>query len=171
MKRLFLLLGLALASAVHAEETLCPLTPDLQCPIAPEMRTYNQTGVQCVWCSLSTLAKYQGIAAACALTDRYKGQSDEGQVRRVLDSLGIRYRMQSAGRKDPRILQEACSRRWGACVGLRGQHMINVVHYAEGVVKVIDNSDRTLAIRTLSERDFLALWDGWAVVLIPPCGE
>jgi hypothetical protein len=121
-----------------------------------------------VWCSISTLAKYLGIPAAAHLTDRYKGQSHEGEVRRVLDGLGVRYRMQSSGNHDPQILKDACAKRWGACVGLRHRHMVNVVHYADGVVKFINNCDRSLSVRQLSEREFLSQWDGWAIVLLPP---
>jgi hypothetical protein len=132
------------------------------------MRTYNRTGVQCVWCSISTLAKYQGITAAANLTDRYKSQSHEGEVRRVLDGLGVKYKMQSTGNRDTKILKDACAKRWGAAVGLRGVHMINVVHFEGGQVKTIDNCDSKLSVRTQSEREFLAAWDGWAVVLIPP---
>jgi ABC-type bacteriocin/lantibiotic exporter with double-glycine peptidase domain len=166
-----LVLALLFVTSARAGETTCPLTPDLQVPVATDQRTYNQTGVQCVWCSISTLAKYQGITAAANLTDRYKGQSHEGEVKRVLDGLGVKYKMQSSGNRDPKILKDACARRWGAAVGMGGTHMINVVHYAEGQVGIIDNCDRSLSVKKLSEQDFLRRWDGWAIVLIPPCGE
>jgi hypothetical protein len=169
MRRLFIAAALLLAAGLAvAGETTCELTPNLQVPVAQDARAYNRSGVQCVWCSLETLARYQGIAAASKLTDRYKGQSHEGEVRRVLDGLGVRYRMQSIGNKNPQILKDACTKRWGACVGMRGVHMINVVHFEGGTVKTIDNCDSKLSVRTLSEKEFLSSWDGWAVVLIPP---
>jgi hypothetical protein len=164
---LLLVVGLAVAG-----ETTCELTPALQVPVAADQRTYNRTGVQCVWCSLATLAKYQGHpSAAQRLTERYKSQAGPGQVRSVLDGLGIRYRMQATGNKDPQLLKDACAKRWGACVGLRGAHMINVVHYAGGQVGILDNCDRTLSVRMQAEASFLAAWDGWAVVLIPPAED
>jgi ABC-type bacteriocin/lantibiotic exporter with double-glycine peptidase domain len=173
MRRLVSALALLLAAGLAAAgETTCELTPGLQVPVAQDLRTFNQTGVQCVWCSLATLAKYQGHAtAAQKLTDRYKTQAGPGQVRSVLDGLGIRYQMQASGNKDPQLLRDACARRWGAAVGLRGVHMVNVLHYAGGQVGLLDNCDRTLTVRTMSEQAFLAQWDGWAVVLIPPAEE
>jgi hypothetical protein len=174
MRRLlsaYCLLPTAFCLAI-AGETTCELTPALQVPVASDQRTYNRTGVQCVWCSLATLAKYQGHAlAAQRLTDRYQSQAGPAEVRTVLDGLGIRYRMQAPGHKDAQVLKDACGRRWGAAVGLRGTHMINVVHYAGGQVGTLDNCDRTLSVRMQAERDFLAAWDGWAVVLIPPAED
>jgi hypothetical protein len=173
MRRLFLAAALLLAAGLAvAGETTCELTPTLQVPVAADQRTFNQTGVQCVWCSLATLAKYQDhSAAAQKLTERYKSQAGPGQVRAVLDGLGIRYRMQEPGRKDAQVLRDACAKRWGVAVGLRGAHMVNVVHYAGGQVGVLDNCDRTLSVRMQAEAAFLAQWDGWAVVLIPPAED
>ena len=46
--------------------------------------------------------------------------------------------------------------------------MINVIHFKDGVVKVIDNSDPTLKVQTWTESYFMRRYDGWAITLVPP---
>jgi hypothetical protein len=172
MCRLFSAAALLLAAGLAvAGETTCELTPAAQVPVAADQRTRNKSGVQCVWCSLATLGKYHGHAGVAALAEHHKGLAGPAEVRAALGGLGVRYRMQMPGNKDPKILRDACARRWGAAVGLGGTHAVNVIHFAGGTVKLVDNSDPALADRTLTEAAFLARWDGWAVVLTPPAED
>jgi hypothetical protein len=141
---------------------------DVQVPIPMECRVPNRSGDQCVWCSLECLSKYHKIEAGSHLTDTYKNSTDGKEVRRVLDGLSIKYTMQAEGNKDVKILEDACAKGWGASVGLSGVHMVNVVHFKGDVVKVIDNADSTLKIRTWTKDQFFKRWDGWTVILVPP---
>lgn len=143
-------------------------TDGVQVPIPANCRVYNRSGSQCVWASLEVLARYHKISELYTLTQKYKHATGGGEVRRVLNGLHIKYIMQDEGEYDTQILVDACAKGWGAGVGLHGTHMVNVVHFKDGVVKIIDNSDSSLKIRTLSMNQFLRSWDGWVVVLIPP---
>jgi hypothetical protein len=181
MRKLFaLLLGVSLiftptfAAPMQAQvETYKLLAQDdtqgVQVPIPMNCRVPNKSGSQCVWCSIQTLGQYHKIESLCNLTDKYKSSTSEGPVRRVLDSLNIQYKMQSEGNKDTQILIDACSKGWGAGVGLNGTHMVNIVHFSksEAVVKIIDNSDSSLKIQTWQMDQFMKRWDGWTVVIVP----
>jgi hypothetical protein len=143
-------------------------TDGVQVPIPMNCRVPNRSGSQCVWCSIECLSKYHKIETTSHLTDKYKHATGGGEVRRVLDSLGVKYTMQSEGNRDTQMLEDACAKGWGAGVGLNGTHMVNIVHFKGDVVKVIDNSDPGLGIRTWSKDQFLNRWDGWVIVMIPP---
>lgn len=143
-------------------------TEGVQVPIPMNCRVPNRSGSQCVWCSIECLSKYHKIEVTSHLTDKYKRATGGNEVRRVLDGLGVKYIMQAEGNKDTRILEDACSKGWGAGVGLRGTHMVNLVHFKDDTVKIIDNSDSSLKIRTWSKDQFMKAWDGWIVVMIPP---
>jgi len=140
----------------------------VQVPIPMSCRVPNRTRYQCVWCSIECLARYHKIPEASHLTDDHKGKTGGGEVRQVLNRLGIKYQQQYEGNYDKKLLIDACAKGWGAGVGVNGNHMINLVHYKDGVVKVIDNSDRSLRIQTWTEQQFLQHWDGWVITLVPP---
>lgn len=144
------------------------ITEDCQVFVPKQHRARNRTGIQCVWASLECLARIHGIEKASHLTDRYKHTAGPGDVRMILKSYGVDYRMSLPGRRDKEFLKTCCANGWGACVGLGGAHMINVIHYKDGKVKVIDNSDSQLRVQTWTEERFLQMWDGWAVALVPP---
>jgi hypothetical protein len=145
------------------------VTRDIQVFVLKEHRVRNRSGSQCVWCSLECLARLHGIEKASHLTDRYKGTAGPGDVRFVLGSYGVAYQMRVGEQgKDKKFLKVCCENGWGACVGVHGSHMINVVHYRDGIVKVIDNSDPELRVQEWTEQRFLNAWDGWAVTLVPP---
>jgi len=143
-------------------------TDGVQVPIPMSCRVYNRSGSQCVWCSIEVLARYHKIEALYTLTQKYKHATGGGEVSRVLNRLNIKYTMQDEGERNTQILIDACEKGWGAGVGLHGTHMVNVVHFKDGVVKIIDNSDSSLSIRSMSMNQFLRAWDGWVVVLVPP---
>lgn len=140
-------------------------TVDVQVPIPMECRVGNRSGSQCVWCSLECLARYHHVEAAMHLTDVHKGTAGSGNVKSVLDSLGVKYQQQQ--NRDTKFLEDICVKGWGAGVGLNGTHMVNVVHFKDDVVKIIDNSDSSLRIQTWTRAQFIQRFDGWVVTLIP----
>jgi hypothetical protein len=144
-----------------------PIFNGIQVHIPKECRIFNRSRSQCVWCSLECLGRKHAIPATYTLTQRYKGTSGPGQAASVLQALGVKYYMQTSN--DKKFLITACANGWGACVGLNGAHMINVVHYKDGVVKVIDNQGpHALEVQEWRENYFLSRWDGWAITLVPP---
>jgi hypothetical protein len=142
----------------------------VQVPIPKEFRTYNKSGSQCVWCSLETLARYHKIERLYDLTKKYKHASGPGEVARVLKDRDIKFFQTE--KKDISFLEEYVkNRKLGCGVGLNGTHAVNVVHFDKDIVKIIDNSDRSLKIQTWSMKRFISQWDGWAFVLIPDVEE
>jgi len=161
----------ALAPALLAADT-----EGVQVPIPQKHRVFNYTGVQCVWASLETLARYHAIPAAKRLTRDHGGPATPEDIQAALNALDVKYILVTpGGRRRTDILKEECAKGWGAGVVLvpaigpegreRGPHMITCVHYKDGMVKVIDNLDEELRIQTWTEEEFLGLWDGWMVVL------
>jgi ABC-type bacteriocin/lantibiotic exporter with double-glycine peptidase domain len=142
-----------------------PAPAVVQIPIALEQRCSNDTGVQCVWASLETLARYHQIRAASDLREHYKGPADHNDVQRALNARGVTWQMTYA--QSVPFLKQCCDRGWGAAVSLRRRHMVTCVGYNTGHVYLIDNSDPNLDIREYSETEFLQMWDGWTVTLPP----
>lgn len=169
----FLVFATTAAPAYAQPQPIAPIqvvqddTDGVQVPIPMNCRVKNYTGIQCVWSSLSCLARYHNIPAAKNLIDKYKSYAGPGDVRRALDPIGVKYVM-NTGTKNKQFLVDYCAKGWGAGIGLNGTHMVTLVHFKDGVVKIIDNSDPSLRIQSMSEDQFMRRWDGWAVVLIPP---
>lgn len=157
-------------AAVTCLFVLVPLTlaadhDGAQVRIRARHRVRNRTGVQCVWASLECLARHHNIQPAMNLTSTYTGVSDPYRTIPVLNGLGVGYIMVIPGRQRPDLLRDACAKGWGAAVGLSHRHVVTVIHYKDGVVKVIDNLDPELRVQDWSEQHFLARWDGWMIVL------
>lgn len=130
-------------------------------------RVPNRTGSQCGWSSLETLARHHRIQALYDLTRQYHGLSSPGQVAQVLGARGVRYRQQQPGQRDTGILTGE-GRRLGCLVGLGGKHAVTCLGSDGQTVRVIDNEGpRALEVQDWPAAQFLAQWDGWAVVLYP----
>ena len=65
---------------------------DVQVPIAKENRQYNNSGRQCVWCTLEALARHHGITNLYDLTDEYKFATGPSYVSNVLTQRGVAFR-------------------------------------------------------------------------------
>lgn len=147
-------------------------TEGVQVPIPMKDRVYNKTGIQCCWSSAETLARYAEIKILYDLTERpeYRSYANPDPVKRMFNRFNVKYKMQYAGNKDTKILIQTCKiERRGIAFAISG-HVMVLVHFdpKADVVKYINNSDRTLAIRTWSMEKFMRVWTGWCYV---PYGE
>lgn len=149
----------------------------VQVDVPPTCRVRNRTGSQCVWASIETLARKHNIGRASDLTNFYGGVASEGDVNSVLQSRGFQlekhyYQSYRGMTWNTTFIPRACQHGWGACAGIgHGNicHLVNVVHYKDGVVKIIDNfGPRALEVQEWPESKFLSLWNGWAISLVPP---
>jgi hypothetical protein len=157
-------------SSQKGDVTLC------QVQISRECWVENKTGSQCVWCSAECLARKHGIESCYDLTARYKGVASPGDLDRVLQERGLvrgrhYYHSPMGAPRDRSFLVNSCANGWGCAVGVgHGNvcHVLNVIHYKDGVVKVIDNSNLSRGVQSWKEDEFLNRWNGWAYTLVPP---
>ncbi len=142
---------------------------DVQVPIPKEMRVFNKSGSQCVWCTIEMLAKFNRIPKANDLTQTYKHATGPREVAQVLTGRGVKFKQSI--RKDEGMLEEyVAKRKLGVGVGVNhGTHMILVCHFDRQakIVKVIDNSDRSLRVQTWTLDQFRKIWSDWVLVILP----
>lgn len=162
LKNLLLVVSILFFSSYSYAQDLVQVSIPMEC------RVFNQTGSQCVWASLEALARAHKIHAASRLTDTYKSESLPHPTSAVLQNLGVKHYMIHPGKQNRLFLQTACSNGWGAAVGLGMRHAVVVVHFKDGLVGLIDNSDPTLEVKIWTEEKFMKHWDGWALCLEPP---
>jgi|694.fasta_scaffold29863_3 hypothetical protein len=141
---------------------------DLQVPIPMEDRVPNRTGIQCVWSSIETLARYCGEDRLYNLTynDNYKGYARPSSARKMFEEYGIEYEM-TTDKKDKSLLIKGCMVENRGCGFDIPGHVMTMVHYDEekGIVKYIDNSDPKLKIRVWSMDEFNKRWGGWVFII------
>lgn len=149
-------------------------TDGCQCQVPVECRVYNETGCQCVWNTIETLARTHKIEKLYGLCKRQRGYACSGSVNQELIPLlgSSKYYHNPEGNTGNLVfVKQACANGWGCCVGLGNGsgswHAITIVHYKDGVVKFIDNVDRSLSVRTMTEDRFRSRWNGWALALDP----
>ena len=126
----------------------------------------------CVWCSLETLGRHQGVKGLFGLTDWYKrsgldGGAAERQVQRQLDMLGIRHRQQWGGTYDSRSVKRSCQEGNGCVVGFVGRsygHAVILTAWRDGIVRYVDPNWPAWDMQA-SAAWYLQNWDGWAVFL------
>jgi hypothetical protein len=136
-------------------------------PIPMEDRVGNGTGIQCVWSSIETLARYARFERLYNMTDlpeckSYSGPSSAG---RWLKSKNVRFE-QTIGGDRSLILKGVVKEGRGVLFSVPGHAMV-LVHYDEekGEVKYINNSDKSLKIRTWSMKEFNRRFDGWVMIV------
>jgi len=142
-----------------------------QCPIPMDCRVRNYTGIQCVFSSLECLARWAELKELLEppLTSRsncksYSGPTDAAAK---LSSFGVKFENAYKDKnKAIQLLKKAMAEGRGALMDVPG-HAIVICHYDEegGIVKIIDNSDRSLKIQTWSMNKFKKLWGGWIMVI------
>ena len=140
----------------------------VQVPIPEKDRVPNKTGIQGVWSSIETLARYCGEKKLYEITENneYKSYAGPGSARRMFEKYEIEYEM-TTSTKDRSLLIKGCMVENRGCgFGIPG-HVMTMVHYDEekGVVKYIDNSDLQLKIRMWSMDEFNRRWDGWVFII------
>jgi hypothetical protein len=153
-----------LGSEGDADEEL----ENIQVPIEKKDRVPNKTGIQCVYSTLETLARFALEKKLFNLTERpeCQGFSNPNVVNGLLKRIGVKFE-QTTNRNDRRLLVKGCTlERRGVLFDIPG-HAMTLVHYDEEkrIVKYINNSDRTLAIRTWSLDTFNQKWGGWVLIL------
>ena len=144
----------------------------VQCPIPMKCRVKNYTGTQCVFSSLECLARWAEIKELLEpepITSRsgcrsYSGPTDAAKK---IAAFGVRFENEYKDKsKAIKLLKRAMADGRGALMDIPG-HAIVICHYDEkaGLVKIIDNSDRSLRIQTWSVDKFKKLWGGWIMVI------
>jgi hypothetical protein len=137
---------------------------DVMVPISIEDRVYNRTGIQCVWCSVECLGRYANEPKLIGLTDHRdcKSYASPSSLAAKLNSLNVKYE-QTTSRSDKSLLIKSVVKERRGCLFAVPGHAMTLVHYDElkGIVKYINNSDRSLKVRTWSIKEFNQRWDGW----------
>lgn len=140
----------------------------IQVPIPEGCRIPNKTGIQCVWSSIETLARYCGEKRLYDLTedDNYKGYAGPSSARKMFEKYGVKYEM-TTDKKDRSLLIKGCKIEKRGCAFSVPGHVMVMVHYdeKEGVVKYINNSDPELKVRSWTMEQFERKFDGWVIVL------
>lgn len=141
---------------------------DLQVPIPMENRVPNRTGIQCVWSSIETLARYCGEDRLYDLTrnDNYKSYASPSTARKMFAKYEVEYEM-TTNKNDRSLLIKGCVIEKRGCAFDIPGHVMTMVHYDEekGIVKYIDNSDPKLKIRVWNMSEFNKRWGGWVMIV------
>lgn len=145
---------------------------DVQCPIPMECRVRNYTRIQCVFSSLECLARWAECSQLLEpepLTSRpgCKQRSDPRDAAAKLENFGVKFENSYRSKEESlKLLKRAMKEGRGALMDVPG-HAIVICHYDEqqGIVKIIDNSDRSLRIQTWPIEKFNRLWGGWIMVI------
>lgn len=137
-------------------------------PIPMEDRVFNKTGIQCVWCSLETIGRYAQEPKLIGLTDLpdCKSYSSPSHAAKKLRQLNVKFEQTTSKQDRSLIIKSVVNEKRGCLFAVPG-HAMTLVHYdeKEGIVKYINNSDKTLKIRTWTMQEFNKRWDGWICVI------
>ena len=137
-------------------------------PIPMKDRVYNKTGIQCVWCSLETCGRYAEEKKLIGLTDQAdcKSYASPSSAATKLKKLNVKYEQTTSKSDRSLIIKSVVEEKRGCLFAVPG-HAMTLVHYDEkkGIVKYINNSDKTLKIRTWTMEEFNKRWDGWICVI------
>lgn len=141
---------------------------DTQVYIPMKDRVFNKTGIQCVWSSVETLARYAEIEKLYNITEEkeYKSYAGPQSLKKMLNKYGIKYEM-TTNKNDRSLLIKGCTIQKRAVGFDIPGHVMVLVHYDEeqGVVKYINNSDPSLKIRTWTMEEFNKRWAGWVFII------
>lgn len=141
---------------------------NVQVPIPFKDRVPNRTGIQCVWSSTETLARYAEFERLYDITfdDNYKSYAGPNSLKAMLNKYNVKYEM-TVDKKDRSLLIKGCVlEKRGVAFDIPG-HVMVLVHYDEkvGIVKYINNSDKDLKVRTWTMEEFNKRWAGWAYII------
>jgi hypothetical protein len=141
---------------------------DVMVPVPMKDRVYNKTGIQCVWASTELLGRYAEEPKLINLTDdpECKSYSGPASLARKLKQLNVKFEQTVSTSDRSLILKGVVKERRGVLFSIPGHAMV-LVHYDEekGIVKYINNSDRSLAVRTWTMAEFNRRWDGWVAII------
>lgn len=141
----------------------------VECPVPEEDRVVNGTGIQCVWSSLETIARYIGEERLYTLTDRYKRQAGPGDVASVLGEAGVPYEQSTNKTESRMLIMRGMARGMPVLLGWGGYHAMVIANYDPTCnrVSIIDNSNLGAGIKDMTISEFENGWDGWVVLLHP----
>lgn len=130
---------------------------DVMVPIPMRDRVYNKTGIQCVWATTEALGRYAEEPKLMNLTDDPDCQSyaNAYSFARKMRQLGVKFETTENASDLSLIRKAVVKERRGVLFCVPGHAML-LVHFDEekGIVKYINNSDRTLAVRTWTMAEF-----------------
>jgi hypothetical protein len=140
-----------------------------QVPIPMKDRVFNKTSIQCVWCSIECIGRYAEEAKLINLTDDKdcKSYAGPGSAAWKLNQRKVRFEQVEDKQRGRELIRKAVVReRRGVLFSVPG-HAMNLVHYDEEkkIVKYINNSDRSLKIRTWTMDEFERRWEGWVLAV------
>lgn len=137
-------------------------------PIPMNDRVYNKTVIQCVWASIECLGRYAEEPKLINLTEtpNCKGYASPSSLSNELKRLKVKFKQTTSKSDKSLIISAIVKERRGCLFGVPGHAMV-LVHYDEEkeIVKYINNSDKTLKIRTWTMKEFNQRWDGWICVI------
>lgn len=148
-----------------------PELESLQCPIPPEDRVRNYTGIQCVYSSIEALGRWAEEPKLMdpPLTSRpdCKSYSGPKQAGAILEKLKVKFE-QTYGDKEKgiKLIKKAMQEGRGCLWDVPGHAMI-LVHYDEKNNRVcwVDNSDRSLKVQETTIEKFNKRWGSWVLVV------
>jgi len=137
---------------------------DVMVPVPMKDRVFNKTGIQCVWASTELLGRYAEEPKLIGLTNdpECKSYANTYSFARKMKQLNVRFETTTDPSDRSLIIKSVVKDRRGCLFCIPGHAMV-LVHYDEkkGIVKYINNSDRSLAIRTWTMAEFNRHFDGW----------
>jgi len=147
-----------------------PVDPELegiQVPIPKEMRIFNKSGSQCVWVTAEMLGNYHHVQGTQRLQDQYRHATGPGEFSRVMNQRNVKFK-QVVGRDLDFIEEWVTNKKMGCGIGIHNTHVILICHFERNkLVKIIDNSDRSLRVQTWDWNRFSHEFSGWAFVILP----
>jgi hypothetical protein len=139
-------------------------------PVPMENRVFNETGIQCVWASVECLGRYANEPKLISLTKQpdCKGYASPSSLSSKLKKLNVKFEQTTSRSDKSLIIKSVVQDRRGCMFAIPG-HAMTLIHYdeKEGVVKYINNSDKSLKTRTWTMKEFNQRWDGWICVIYP----
>jgi hypothetical protein len=143
-----------------------------QVPIPMKDRVFNRTGIQCVWCSIECLGRWaeeKKLVGPPCMTDwpDCKSYSGPGSAGSKLREIKVRFEQVTDKTKGRELIRRCVvQERRGVLFSVPG-HAMNLVHYDEQnkIVKYINNSDKTLKVRTWTMDEFEKRWEGWVLAI------
>lgn len=137
-------------------------------PIPMEDRVFNKTGIQCVWASIECLGRYAEEPKLTSMTKDKdcKGYASPSSLSSKLKKLNVKFEQTTSRSDRSLIIKSVVKERRGCLFAVPGHAMV-LVHYDEekGIIKYINNSDKSLKVRTWTMKEFNQRWDGWICVI------
>lgn len=153
----------------QVKESLPVELRDVQVPIPKEMRFFNSSSSQCVWCTIESLGLFNNSKGTKGLTEDYKSTTNPTEVANVLRNRNVKF-LQITGSNSLDFLEKwVANMKFGCGIDVNnGKHMVTCIDFKRGkYVKIIDNADKDLNIQTWEWNDFINTFHGWAIVILP----